>query len=201
MWKSIVIFVLCIANAASISAETNVLMFAGSTRKDSYNKLLVAEAAGLAREMGANVTVIDLKDYPIPFYDADLEAEGMPENAKRLRQLILQNQAILISSPQYNRSIPAVLKNALDWVSRNEGKASREAVGGKKVAIISASPGSKGGAKGLVHLKDVVEDIGGVVLEQKLSLPKAHEAFDENGNLKDAIMKERLKEIVFQLIQ
>ena len=202
MLKSVIFFLLCIAYAGSINAETNVLLFAGSTRKESYNKQLVAEAARLAQQMGANVTVVDLKDYPIPFYDADLEMEeGMPENAKRLRRLMVQSQAIVISSPQYNRSVSAVLKNVLDWASRSEeGTPSREAFKGKKVAILSASPGSKGGAKGLIHLKDIVEDIGGIVLEQQLSLPKAHEAFDEQGNLKDEGAREQLRAIVSQLI-
>src|SRR5262245_61507584 len=100
--------------AGPLAAETKILAFAGSTRKDSYNKKLVKEAAQIARKCGANVTVVDLKDYPIPLYDGDLEKdEGMPENAKRIRKMMIESDAILIASPEYNGSLPAVLKNVI----------------------------------------------------------------------------------------
>ena len=103
-----------------------VLIFAGSTRAESVNKKLAKEAARMAKEMGAQATVIDLKDFSIPLYDADLEAKsGMPKNAKRLRDLMIANRSIVLVSPEYNASIPAVLKNALDWASRGEKGGSR----------------------------------------------------------------------------
>src|SRR5262249_13673112 len=136
MWKWFLIF--CAVLTAHLNAETNVLAFSGSTRHDSVNKKLINEAANIAREQGANVVLIDLKEYHIPLYDGDLEdAEGMPENARYLRQLMLQSDAILIASPNYNHSIPAVLKNVLDWISRSENaERSREAFEGKKFAIM-----------------------------------------------------------------
>ena len=104
-------FVFCLLFIIPLASEIKVLVFAGSTRDDSYNKKLAREATEEARKLGAAVTCVDLRDYPMPFYDADLEKQGMPENAKRLRNLMLESHAIIISSPQYNRSIPAVLKS------------------------------------------------------------------------------------------
>src|SRR5262245_37351060 len=119
MWKWMII--LCVACSAALHAEINILAFAGSTRQESVNKKLIAEAAFVARQLGANVTLIDLKDYPIPLYDGDLEAKkGMPSKAKKLRQLIEKHSIILIASPEYNGSLSAVLKNVIDWMSRTE---------------------------------------------------------------------------------
>jgi NAD(P)H-dependent FMN reductase len=160
----------------------NILVFAGSTRTESYNKKLAQKAAEMARQSGAEVTLIDLKDYPMPFYDADLETKtGMPKNAKRLRDAMLASDAMIIASPEYNASIPAVLKNAIDWASRApEGGSSQEAFKGKKIAIMSASPGRGGGARGLVHLRSILEDVGGEVVDLQVVIPRAFEqgAFD-----------------------
>jgi len=189
--------------SATLFAETNVLVFAGSTREDSYNKKLAREAADLAGKKGAKVTVIDLKDYPMPFYDADLEiSDGMPENAKRLRDLMIESDVILIASPEYNASIPAILKNSLDWVSRSEdGTSSRAAFKGKKFGIMSASPGKGGGARGLAHLRAVIEDVGGEVIQKEVSVPRAYEAFNEKGTLEDSTLSQALKEEIGQLFQ
>jgi chromate reductase, NAD(P)H dehydrogenase (quinone) len=196
MWKLMTI--LCIAFSAHLSAEIKVLAFSGSTREGSVNKKLVLEAASFARQMGANVTVIDLKDFALPFYDGDLEAKaGMPEKAKQLRQLMIQNQIIFIASPEYNGSLSAVLKNAIDWATRSEnGGSSREAFKGKQFLIMSASPGSTGGTRGLVHLRAILENIGGIVLPQQFALPDAYNAFDEQGLLKDPKLKNELQQII-----
>lgn len=191
------LFLVSLAAAAPFFGETNVVAIAGSTRNDSMNKKLLNEAVEIAREMGANVTVVDLKDYPMPFYDGDLEqAEGMPANAQKLRQLLMNSQAILIASPEYNSSVSAVLKNAIDWASRTEtGGGSREAFEGKKVALMSASPGRKGGARGLVHLKTILEDVHAVVLSKQVSVPEAYQAFNEEGALNPTYRQELKKEI------
>lgn len=194
--------VLCVVFSANLSAEIKVLAFAGSTRKDSVNKKLVVEAAQIARQMQANVTVIDLKEYPIPFYDEDLETkEGMPIKAKQLRQLMIQNDVILIASPEHNGSLSAVLKNAIDWASRSEkGGGSREAFQGKKFVLMSASPGSGGGARGLVHLRTIIENIGGTVLSQQVVVPDAYNAFDEQGHLKNEKVKKDIEQLVHKAI-
>lgn len=196
MWKFLVL--LCISFSTILSAQTRVLAFAGSSRTDSVNKKLVTEAANIAREMGADVKIIDLKDYPIPLYNSDLEAEmGMPENAKSIRRLMIDSQVILIASPEYNGSLSALLKNTLDWASRSENNSSsREAFKGKKFAIMSASPGTRGGARGLVHLRTIIEDIGGIVIPQQVVVPGSYKAFDEEGKLIDKKIYDDLHSLI-----
>jgi len=174
--KTIALFVLA---AFPLLAQMNVLVFAGSSREGSYNKKLSQEAAEVARGLGAKVTWIDLKDYPMPFYDADLEAKGMPVNAKKFRDLMVANDMIVIASPEYNASIPAVLKNALDWASRQDGNASRSAFKGKKFALLSASPAGSGGARGLVHLRAIIQDVGGEVISEQVSVGAAYNALSD----------------------
>lgn len=188
--------------ASSLCAETKILAFAGSTREDSCNKKLVREAAGIARQMGATVTLIDLKDYPIPFYDADLETkEGMTPNAKRLRALMIESNAIIIASPEYNGSIPGLLKNALDWASRNEqGNPSRDAYSGKKFAIMSASPGSGGGARALAHLRTIIQNIGGEVIPEQVTVANCNGAFNAQGHLENPALKQALQAEIQQLL-
>ncbi len=190
--------VLGVAFSVTLSAETKVLAFSGSLRADSANKKLVLEAANVASQMGANVTVIDLKDYPMPFYDGDLEIkEGMPLKAKELRKLMIQSDVILIASPEYNASLSGVLKNAIDWASRDEkGGSSREAFKGKTFAIMAASPGSSGGARGLIHLRTILSDIGGNVIPIQVAVPGAYNAFDEKGHLKSEKLKMEVREEV-----
>lgn len=189
--------------APASTAEIKILAFAGSTREDSVNKKLVIEAADLAQQMKATTTVLDLKDYPIPFYDGDLEAEqGMPENAKHLRRLMVQSDIILIASPEYNGSLSGLLKNAIDWASRSEqGGSSREAFKGKKFVIMSASPGSSGRAKGLGHLRAILEHIGGTVMPQQVVVAGAYQAFDEQGHLKDLKVKVELQQLIEATMQ
>jgi chromate reductase len=200
MHALLVIFFLIFSQ--NLFAHVKVLAFAGSTREDSYNKKLIQEAANIASSMDAEVTVIDLKDFPMPLYDADLEKRsGLPENAKKLRNLMLQSSVIFIASPEYNHSIPAVLKNALDWASRGEdGKSSKAAFQGKKIAIMSASPGKNGGRKGLVHLRDVIEDMRGDLVQPQVSVANAAQAFNERGQLtSDALKIELTQEIEHSL--
>lgn len=196
MWKWMML--LCCVLTADICAEIKVLAFAGSIREDSVNKKLVLEAADIASKLGASVHVIDLKDYALPFYDADMEAkEGMPAKAKQLRQLMIQSEVILIASPEYNGSFSALLKNTIDWMSRSENKgSSREAFQGKRFVIMSASPGSGGGARGLVHLRTVLENLGGTVIPEQVAVPGAYNAFDEQGHIKNPQLKIELQQLI-----
>ncbi|MFZ4099591.1 MAG: NADPH-dependent FMN reductase, partial [Chlamydiia bacterium] len=173
MLKSICFF-LCLSWGAALGAQTKVLALAGSSRTESLNKKLVQNAARVARELGAEVRVIDLKEYPIPLYDGDLEAsDGMPVNAKTIRRLMIDSQVILIASPEYNASVSGLLKNVIDWASRSEeGGWSLEAFEGKRFALMSASTGSRGGAKGLAHLRTILENVGGVVMSQQVAVPR-----------------------------
>ncbi len=198
-----VIFVAVMTSNAILYAETNVLAFSGSVRDESTNTKLVQEASRIARDMGARVKVINLKDYPMPFYNEDLEREeGMPKNAQELRQLMIQSQVIFIASPEYNASVTAILKNALDWASRSEqGGSSRDAFKGKIFALMSTSPGKGGGARGLGHLRTIVEAVGGTVPLAGVSVPNAYMAFAEDGSLKDAKLETQLKELVQETLK
>ncbi len=165
-----------------------ILAFAGSLRKGSYNKMLVRAAAAAAERAGATVTVLDLKELALPVYDGDdEEASGLPAGAKRLKKLMMESDGFLISTPEYNSSVPGGLKNAIDWASRSEGDEKElAAFRGKTAAVMSASPGALGGMRSLSVLRAILANIGVLVLPQQVALPKAHEAFDEKGALKDA---------------
>jgi chromate reductase, NAD(P)H dehydrogenase (quinone) len=168
-------------------ALPKVLVFAGSTRVGSYNKKLAVIAAEAARNAGGDVTYIDLRDLPMPLYDGDLEeASGLPQNARRFKDLLLANQGMVIASPEYNSSITAVLKNAIDWASRpSPGEKPLECFQGKVAALLSASPGALGGLRGLLVVRMMLGNIGTIVLPTQIAIAKAQEAFDENGRLKD----------------
>src|SRR5215467_2428165 len=165
-----------------------ILAFAGSTRRDSFNKKLVPIAAKGARDAGAEVTLIDLKEFSLPLFDQDLEAEqGIPENGKRLKQLFIDHDGLLMACPEYNSSITAVLKNAIDWVSRPvPGEPSLVAFKNKVATLMSASPGGLGGLRGLVHVRSILSNIGVIVLPDQIAIAKANEAFNADGSLKDS---------------
>lgn len=164
-----------------------VLAFAGSTRAGSLNKKLARAAAAAVKAAGAEVTLIDLRDLPLPLFDGDLEAsEGIPENAKKLKALMKSHHGLLLACPEYNSSITAVLKNALDWASRPmEGEKPLECFAGKVAALTSASPGALGGLRGLVTVRMMLGNIGVVVLPDQVAVTQAHEAFADDGSLKD----------------
>ena len=122
----------------------------------------------------------------------------MPENAKRLRELMIQSDAVIISTPEYNASVLAVLKNALDWASRSDGNASRSAFKGKKFAIMSTSPGQGGGQRAILHLRDIIQEVGGEVVPIQVSISNAYTAFDGNG-LKEGPGKQQLQNEIGQL--
>lgn len=181
-----------------------ILAFAGSLRKDSFNKKLVAIAAAGAREAGAEVTVVDLKDFPLPLFDQDFEAtQGMPDAGRKLKDLFLKHDGLLIASPEYNSSITAVTKNTIDWVSRatEPGEPGVQAFAGKTAAIIAASPGALGGLRGLVHLRSILGNIQVLVLPDQIAIVKAHEAFADDGSLKEAKQQATVRAIGAKLAQ
>ncbi|HVZ62764.1 MAG TPA: NAD(P)H-dependent oxidoreductase [Candidatus Nitrosotalea sp.] len=178
-------------------AKPKILAFAGSTRIDSFNKKLVKVAAAGAMENGADVTVIDLRDFAMPLYDGDLEQkEGLPSNARKLKDLMLSHQGFLISSPEYNSSISGVLKNTIDWTSRqSEGEEPLACFKGKVAGIMSASPGGLGGLRGLVHVRAILENISVLVIPEQIAIAKAHEVFNSDGTLKDKKQEEQVRRI------
>lgn len=165
-----------------------ILAFAGSARTASFNKQLIKIAVQGARDAGAEVTLIDLRDYPLPLFDQDLEASsGIPENGLKLKKLFLENDGLLIASPEYNSSFSPLFKNTIDWVSRSSpGEAGLAAFNGKVATIMSASPGALGGLRGLVHVRALLGNINVIVLPSQIAVPKASEAFEADGKLKDA---------------
>jgi len=177
--------------------KPKILAFAGSTRTDSFNKKLVKIAATGAMEGGADVTVIDLRDFTMPLYDGDLEQQqGLPSNAKKLKDLMLSHQGLLISAPEYNSSISGVLKNTIDWVSRpSAGEESLACFKGKVAGIMSASPGGLGGLRGLVHVRAILENISVLVIPDQIAVGKAHEVFNADGTLKDKKQEDQVKRI------
>ncbi len=184
-----------------------VLVFAGSARRDSLNKKLARVAAEHARAAGGEVTLVDLDDYPMPVYHGDLEsAEGMPENARKLREIFIAHDALLIVSPENNRSVSSLLKNTIDWLSRDigDGKGANDGYApyrGKVAALMGASPGSYGAVRGLPHLREILSALGVTVLGPVVGLQRAHEAFAENGALKEKRVDESVKKLATALVE
>lgn len=180
-----------------MTAPPRILAFAGSTRKDSLNKKLLPIAAAGALAAGADVTVVDLRDYPMPLYDGDLEeAEGQPANAAAFKQLLIEHDGLLIASPEYNTSVTAVLKNTIDWVSRPvPGEPRLVAFQGKTAALMSAAAGVFGGLRSLVHLRSILGNIGVLVIPDQVTLPQAVNAFEPDGALRDENMKKRVERL------
>jgi NAD(P)H-dependent FMN reductase len=167
--------------------RTKILAFAGATRTQSWNKKLIRVAVKAAEEAGGEVTLIDLRDYPMPLYDGDLErTEGLPHKARELKALMVANQAFLLSCPEYNSSISGVLKNSIDWISRPHPDEPRYlAFKGKVTGLFSASPGNLGGVRALLAVRQVLTTLGVLVLPTQFALAHAASAFHEDGTLKE----------------
>lgn len=181
-----------------------IVAFAGSLRAGSFNKKLVAVAVEAARAAGAEVTLVDLRELALPLFDQDLEdSAGLPEGAKKLKGLLRESDGFLIASPEYNSSISGPLKNALDWASREESDEEPALVAykGKVAAICAASPGALGGLRGLVTLRSMLGNIGVVVLPDQVTVPKAHEAFDDAGKLKDERKAKQVGNLARSLVE
>lgn len=164
-----------------------ILAFGGSLRRDSLNHRLVQIAAASARAAGATVTLARLSEHPMPVYDGDLEQEqGMPPGAASFKRLLIEHDALLISSPEYNSSYPGGLKNAIDWASRAApGEAPLAAFRGKVVGIMAASPGPLGGIRMLPVLRQLLSSIGMLVVPEQAAVGGPGAAFDQAGNLSD----------------
>jgi NAD(P)H-dependent FMN reductase len=163
----------------------NILVVAGSARLDSVNRKLARQTVEALRHAGVEATLADLRDFPMPIYDGDLEAgEGIPPAAKALKELTRAHDGFAIASPEYNGSFPALLKNALDWISRPEpGERPLEVFRGKVAAILSASPGPGGGRRGLHQLRELLEMMSVSVIPRELAIAQSGGAFDDTGRL------------------
>ena len=182
---------------------TRLLFFAGSTREGSYNKRLARLAQHIARANGVEGVFVDLKDYPMPLYNGDLEAEqGPPQKAAEFKALLGEYQGVFIASPEYNSSITPLLKNTIDWVTRvrRKGETGLEVYKTRVFAISGASPGYYGTMRSLLNLRQILAvGVGTTVIPQQLALPRANDAFDEEGRLKDRAQQNMLKDVVEKL--
>jgi NAD(P)H-dependent FMN reductase len=186
-------------------ATPKILVFAGSIRIGSYNAKLAALAAKELTLIDADVTRISLADYPLPIYDADLDARGgQPANALKLKQMIAAHHGVFIASSEYSASVTPLLKNAIDWVSRvrERGDPLYAAFKGRVFAISAASPNSSGGLRSLMALRQILElGCGALVLPEQVAIPQADQAFDEMDNIVDAHTANRFRAQLERLVE
>lgn len=170
-----------------------LLAFAASLRRESFNRKLIRLAADLAREAKVEVDLADFHEFDMPLYDADLQAaSGFPKGTQELARRVQSADGLMISSPEYNYSVPGTLKNAIDWVSRVKPMPLR----GKHGVLLAASSSMVGGIRGLWALRVPLEGLGVFLYPDMFALAQAQQAFDEEGKLKDAEMRERLRKLV-----
>ncbi len=179
----------------------NILVFAGSTRRESVNRKLARAAAQAVDAAGGRATLLELADYPMPLYNGDLEAEsGPPENAFRLQDVIAAHAGLIVVSPEYNHSIPALLKNTLDWVSRAPRVKGANPFTGKVAGLMAASPGGLGGLQGLDTVQRVLATLGALVLPKLVAVGHADKAFDAAGLLQDESSARRVAELAAEVV-
>jgi chromate reductase len=182
-----------------------LLVFAGSTRQNSYNRKLAKAVAGMARAGGVEVSHIELADFDVPMYNADLEAKGTPPDVMKLKQLAFEHPAWIICTPEYNASYPALVKNTIDWISSpvkadpawTDGfKSSR----GKVVGVLSASPGALGGLRSQSHLVPLLLNLHCWVAPQNFALARAGDAFGAQDELIHESDRKNVQAVIDQVI-
>lgn len=179
-----------------------VLVLGGSLRQGSFNKRLARFAAREVEAQGLEATLADLADHRMPLYDGDLEqAQGIPESARTLRELFASHEGLILASPEYNGSIPGVLKNAIDWISRPDGDVpGLVAFQGRTALLLSASPGALGGLRGLVHTRAILGGLGVLVLAGQHAVSWAHQKLTEDGTLSAEDEAEKVRRLVGELV-
>ena len=187
------------------NASMKLLVFAGSTRRQSLNRQLARATADMARACGADVTLLELADFDIPMYNADLEAEGTPADVVRLKQTLFEHPAWIVCTPEYNASYPALVKNTFDWVSSpikgdpawSDGFKSTR---GKVVGMLSASPGGLGGLRSQSHLLPLLANLQCWVAPQTYALGRAGDAFDAAGALVGDAHRQQVQAVIDQVL-
>jgi len=182
-----------------------ILVFAGSTRTGAYSGKTADAAMKELALQGADVTRISLADYPLPIMNQDLEREkGVPENAVKLAYMIGAHEAVLIATPEYNGSIPPLLKNTIDWVSRVKADARGQpfrAFNGRLIALCSSSDGMYAGIRAINHLRAVLVQCQAEVISAQCSVPRAGDAFDENGDFREERLRKAMSKVCRSLIE
>ena len=182
-----------------------LLVFAGSTRQQSFNRRLAAVAAAMGRDAGAEVSHIELADFDVPMYNADLEARGTPADVLQLKQLMFEHPAWIICSPEYNGSYTALLKNTIDWVSSPVKSDPNWTDGfksfrGKVVGMLSASNGALGGLRSQSHLAPLLINSQCWLAPKAFALGRAADAFDADGQLRDETQRKNVRGVVDQVL-
>lgn len=182
-----------------------LLFFAGSARAASLNKRLAKAGARIAGELGASATFIDLNDFDMPIYCADIEKnEGIPTNAKKLGEIVSGHQGVFIACPEYNSSITPLLKNTLDWVSRirSDDTPPQTPWHGRTFAIGATSQGAMGGIRVIQTMVGLLTNGYQVqVIPKTLAVPKGHETFDEDGGISNPQIEANMIGTVKALIE
>jgi chromate reductase, NAD(P)H dehydrogenase (quinone) len=187
-----------------MAKKLKILAFAGSLREHSFSKRVVKTAMKGAENAGAEVTYIDLRDFPMPLYNEDEHKQnGFDANALKLQRVIAEHDGFLICSPEYNGSLPGGLKNAIDWTSRTSDEFKMYgAFRGKWAAMMTASPGAFGGLRCLGHLRGVLTIMQINVLPTEIAVGKVHEMFDGDGEeMTDEKMKGILENLGASLVE
>ena len=182
-----------------------LLVFAGSTRQQSFNRRLATVAAAMGRDAGAEVSHIELADFDVPMYNADLEARGTPADVVRLKQLMFEHPAWIICSPEYNGSYTALLKNTIDWVSSPiksdpDWTDGFKSFRGKVVGMLSASNGALGGLRSQSHLAPLLLNLHCWVAPRNFALGRAGDAFDADGHLAAEASRKNVQAVIDQVI-
>ncbi len=172
-----------------MESNVKVLLFAASLRADSLNARLASLVRSVLERRGVEVDHAAMSGFDCPSFDQDREAEGLPAGAQRLRDRLAACDAFLIASPEYNGSMPGVLKNTIDWTSRFRP----QPFNGKQAFLMSASPSMAGGRAGLWALRVPLEHLGARVYPDMFSLAQAHTAFSEEGTIADEMLQRRLE--------
>jgi chromate reductase len=172
-----------------------ILGLAGSYRDGSFNQALLRAAIEEA-PAGVVIEPFDLRD--VPFYDADLEAAGDPPPVRQLKEAIAASDGLLIATPEYNRGLPARIKNAIDWASRPPFAAP---LAGKPVALMGASTGRSGAANAMAHAREALQHSRARVLDRTVAVPRAHQLVDEEGNLADAATRHQIAQLIRELVE
>jgi chromate reductase, NAD(P)H dehydrogenase (quinone) len=182
-----------------------LLVFAGSTRAQSWNRKLAGAVSTIAAAQGAQVTRLELGEFDVPLYNADLEAQGTPRDVVRLKEIFHAHPAWIVCSPEYNGSYTALLKNTIDWVSSPIkgdpvwGSGSK-AFAGKVVGLAAASPGALGGLRSLSHLAPLLMNLQCWVSPRQFALSRAAEAFDPDGQLATDASRTAVHAVVEQVL-
>ena len=180
-----------------------ILAFSGSLRTSSWNHRIAELSAKAASDAGADVTMLRLRDYPLPVYDQEIEAStGLPSHVVDLKKLFRETDGFLIASPEYNGSISAALKNVIDWVSRPEdGHPNLVGFKGKVAGLLACSPGRLGGLRGLAQLRIILSSIGTIVLPDQVAVPGIHDQFKDSDVIGDEGMQQAVERVGQQVAQ